>query len=366
MIVATPFIAAAAYLLAVGRRIPISAPLGALWLILIWFMTLSTHVMRGFVQDDELYFATNNEIEFLSNRFLWILLNKIVAISTDDVVMHMRVLNLFFILAIYALSLRVFKSFSPIAISLLLSYISCIGTLNVRDPAIILGMLWFLHLRGAATGSLRDQGHALRRTFWPTLFVFMLRPFQIFLMHMSGFRWYYLAIITAIIIAFLQTPIGSAYFYRSAYYVQNFDSAIEYRAKQKDLTHAKPTPFNITYWTLRFAAAPTPWNSLFRVFTDDTYEYGRFDLLIRAFHRNAYYALIFLLAYYFIKRPVLVRQTLRRYDYVIKFCVMFSIIYGLFNFGASHERIKFNLFLMVLFLVDRVRQRIQEQGAERL
>ena len=48
-------------------------------------------------------------------------------------------------------------------------------------------------------------------------------------------------------------------------------------------------------------------------------------------------------------------NTLRKNSFVIKFGFMFSIVYALFNLGASHERIKMTILILALFVVDRVR-----------
>lgn len=355
MIAAALFAGLIVYLIVTRTKLPIEAYLGLLWLIGVWAMAFVSHLTTGFVASDELYYASANVDQLLSNRALWILLNQANSLFTDDVIQAMRMVNLFFLCLLYITAVRCFRALSPLLLAFLMSYYGCIAALNLRDVAVHVGMLMFLVARGETGYGIRDQFHALYRTRYAMAFLFLLRPFQVVLLFVSGFRLHILALCFVIGIAFLQSPLGTRYFYNVAFYTQNFSEAISDRAELKELGDTRPSPRNIAYWMARFVFAPSPPSIVNRlVFQPETYPYGQIDLTFRMLNRFILYGLMLAILFHFMEAPRLVLSVMSANSYVLKFGFLFTLVYALFNFGASHERIKVTLLLLAIFLLDRI------------
>lgn len=337
------------------RQSSVAELFGYVWLAAFWLVTFSSHVIRDFVQTDENYFAYEEVAIDLSNRGLWIALNYVFSLMTNDVVTHMRILNLFFLFILYSVSVRVFRTLQPVTIAVLLSYFACVAALNLRDTLVFVALLMLL----ARIDVIMREGDIFAWTdsklVLPSILMFLLRPFQLAILLVSTLRWYYLIIAIFVVILLLQSSLGSRYFYNWSWHFQNFEQSVVDRGEGK-VDDPRPTPANIINWSARFVLAPVPWTSVERIVVDETYEYGRFDLAVRAAHRIFLYSMFVYLILKLIKQPKLFVQLFDKYSFVIKFMLIFSLIYALFNFGGSHERIKMNLFLSMLFVVDRLRE----------
>ena len=319
-----------------------------------------SHLTSGFVAKDEIFFATNEIRDLLSNRILWLLLNQVVGFFTADLINSMRVLNLGFVILLYIVAVRGFLTFHPFIIALSLSYGSCVAALNLRDPAIFLGVVLFLLKRGECGDSLAEQLRALWKCRWSVLFLFTLRPLQALLLLLAGLRLYMMMGVIVVAVVFLQSPLGARYFYNLSYHTQNFSESVSDRAESKELSSTEPTPRNIALWTARFVFAPSPDAALGRLlFHAEGYEYGSVDLALRVFSRIALYSLFMAILLYALRAPGIVHKTFREHSFVLKFGLLYSLLYAVFNFGGSHERIKFTLVLLALYMVDRIRRDIQ-------
>jgi hypothetical protein len=350
------FLGLIAYLIVARIKLRLEAYLGLLWLISIWGMTYVSHLATGFVASDEVYFSTQTVERIFSNRALWILLNQANALFTDNVIQAMRVLNLFFLCLLYITAVRSFRALSPQLLAVCMSYYACIAALNLRDVALQVGMLMFLAARGNAGHGIRDQFRVLYKTKYTVAFLFLLRPFQVLLLFLSGFRLHILALCVLIGIAFLQSPVGTRYFYNMAFYTQNFSEAISEKAELKEVSDVRPSPLNVAYWMARFVFAPSPPSIAHRLmFEPETYPYGQVDLTFRVVNRFVLYGLMLAILLHVIEAPRLVLGVMRDNSYVLKFGFLFTLVYALFNFGASHERIKVTILLLAIFLLDRIR-----------
>ena len=337
-------------------KITLTAYLGLCWLAIIWLIAYFLQLKSGYVSDDEVFFATREVDGFFSNRALWLLINQFTGLFTDNIIETMRILNFGFVILIYLIAVRTLVTFHPLVLALALSYASCVAAFNFRDLAILLGVLVFLDGRSRFDQTLSGLVQLVRKHKALLLYLVMLRPLQAILLLASGLRWYLLMGGIVLTLAFLQTPLGSAYFYNYSYYTMNFTDEVSQKAESKGLVSTEPSLKNITLWTARFVFAPSPMSVANRVISDDdSYPYGKFDLSVRALSRLSIYLLFLSLGYYFLRAPKVVMNTLRKNSFVIKFGFMFSIVYALFNLGASHERIKMTILILALFVVDRVR-----------
>lgn len=356
MIIAIPYILFIIYMVCLRRPAKPTAFIGGLWLFVIWMLTFASHIDRSYAQADELYYSLAQFNNLLQNRSLWLFFNYVVSLTIDgDPIIYMRLLNLLFLLILYVISLNAFRTFSPITLALFLSYFACVAALNLRDILVFVSLLWYIHRFGPSCGRFTEQLGGARRTIFPAIVLFLLRPLQLAILYVSGFRVYYGAAIIAIGIVFLQTPIASKYFYNYAWHVQNLSESIEMRGEDKEGVDPEATLKNVVVWTVRFLAAPLPWSSVVRLFDDEVYEYGIIDLSVRALHRFVFYGFGFYLLFLWVRDPVQTKQIVQRYSYLLKFCILFSVVYAIFNFGGSHERVKMNVFLCVMYLVDRIK-----------
>ena len=334
----------------------LAAYLGLCWLAIIWLIAYFWHLNSGYVSKDEVFFATREIDGLFSNRTLWLLINQFTGLFTDNIVETMRVLNFGFVVLIYIIAIRTFATLHPLFLAFALSYTSCVAALNFRDLAILLGVILFLEVRSRFGQSLTSLVRLVMKSRWLLLYLVLLRPLQAVLLLASGLRWYQLVGGMVLTLAFLQTPLGSKYFYNFAYYSMNFTAEVSEKADSKGLTSTEPSLKNIAYWTTRFVFAPSPMSVTKRVISaDDSYSYGNFDLFVRVINRLSIYILFMGLGYYLWRAPKVVIDTLLKNSFVLKFGFMFSVVYALFNFGASHERIKMTILVLALFLVDRVR-----------
>lgn len=340
-----------------GARLNWTAYIGLCWLTSVWLLAYFLHLNSGFISKDEVFFATK-EFEGVSlNRTLWLLINQFTGLFTENVIETMRVLNFGFVVLLYVTALRVFKTFHPLLLAFVLSYASCVAALNFRDVAIMLGLILFLDLRSNYDASLRDLVRMIIKGKWILLFLALLRPTQAVLLLASGLRWYQLLLASFLALTLLQTPIGNKYFYNFSYYTINFNEEVTEKAESKGLASTEPTLQNIAYWSARFVFAPSPISVASRVFSgSETYTYGAFDLSIRFINRLSIYGLFIGLIYYFIQAPLIFVNAVREKSFAVKFGFLFSLLYALFNFGASHERIKMTLLLVLLFILDHVRR----------
>lgn len=341
-------------------RLSTAGWLGIFWLIAVWQITYFSHLNSGFVAKDEYFFATKEIKDHLSNRALWILLNQITGLFTQEVINTMRVFNLGFVILLYIVCLRAFSTIHPFIIALAISYVSCVAALNLRDPGILLGVVLFLVKRGEVGANLADQFYAFWRCRWSIVLLCTLRPLQATLLVLAGLKLYMIAGVMVLSVVFLQSPLGSRYFFNFAYHTQNFSESISDKAESKGLSSTDPTPSNIAFWMSRFIFAPSPGSILRRfLFEPDGYSYGRVDLGVRVINRSALYCLFLAIIVYTLREPSIVLKTFRDNSFVFKFGLLFSFLYAVFNFGASHERIKMTLVVLALYMVDRIRRDIQ-------
>ncbi|GAA4226596.1 hypothetical protein GGQ68_004814 [Sagittula marina] len=354
-----------AWLLISKRQFPVEVYLGLLWLIAVWTACYTSHEVRGFFAKDELYFAEQEMVGLLSNRFLWLFINHVVgmfSLTTEQVVLNMRVFNLSVLILIYLYAVSTIRTLSPLLLAVMMSYFAAVAALNLRDPAILLGTWIFLNGRATLGHSIADQITALKAGRWGVVLVILLRPLQFAQLFISGFRLVYLAGILALALIVLQTSFGTRYFYNFAYFLNNFETVVAEKAEDKGLTSTQPTPRNIAFWTARFAFAPSPTSIAQRLLAaDPNYSYGRVDLAARAINRVALYGCFLALLFYGVRYRQITLQVLRRNAFILKFALLFSLTYAIFNFGASHERIKLNVLILVLMLVDRIRIALRDQ-----
>lgn len=338
------------------KRFAWESAAGLFWLVLVWLLTFYSHLSRDFIQTDELFFITNEHLSFIGRHALWALLNFGVAATSEYPVYEMRFLNLIVLMYFYSVAITCFNSFRPFTVAVILSYFACVAALNLRDPLIFLALLLLLRNVEPESLNLRRFPVSLKKISVPVLLFMTLRPFQLVIYLVSLLRWYVGVSVLLIGLLALQTNIVQQHFYTITWNVNNFEESVMQRGAGK-VEDPQPTPANISAWTLRFLAAPLPWTSFTRVFTEDSYEYGRFDLAVRALHRLLFWGMCLQLLIYFARSPRRVYEHLSSYSHVVKFVAMFSILYAVFNYGGSHERIKMNVFLCTLFLIDRYRCR---------
>lgn len=342
----------------VGQRTTIGVQtwLGVAWLVTVWLLTFLDHRETGFVSPDEVYFATAKIESLLSNRVLWLATNKFVALTSNDVIQTMRIFNVGFLILFYVVSTFAFRSFPPLLLAFAFSYASCVAALNIRDLAILFATVILI----VALGRAGHKIDALLAMAWKRkltiLILFLLRPLMLLTLLASGLRIRLLAVGALSVIGFLQTDYGTRSFYNYAYYAQNFDQGIADRAEEKELERTEPTVANIAFWTARFVFAPTPWSTVDRlVGSPETYSYGKVDLSFRTLNRFVLYLAMLALLYYVARYPSHVWRVLQDNSFVLKFAALFSLTYALFNFGQSHERIKFVILLLFFFVLDRIR-----------
>lgn len=347
------------YIFFTKLRFSYGAYLGVLWLIAIWMMAASSHEMRGYFAKDEMFFATTEFESIFTNRALWLLLNEFVGLFSnqpEDIIRHMRIMNLSFLVIIYLYAIHAIRTIPPLILAFIMSYFACVAALNLRDILVLYCTLMFLEKRALFGQSIRDQFATLKSARWPVVLLFLLRPLQLTQLFLSGFKMMYLAVIMLVILAFLQTSFGTRHFYNYAYFYKNFEEIISEKANDKGFTGAKPTPTNIGYWTVRFVFAPTPASATMRFVSGaDEYEYGRVDLGVRVISRFSLFSCYVAILYYLLRYPAITMKVLHNNSFILKFGLIFSLTYALFNFGASHERIKLTLLILALLLVDRVR-----------
>lgn len=355
----------ASYLLVTGRRYPLGAWLGLLWLVGLWLLVYTSHEIRGHLASDELYFATEPPGGLFSNRYLWLQINRFVSLFFDqpeEIVEHMRILNLSFLVIVYLYTVSTIRTIPPLLLAIGMSYFASVAALNLRDILILLGTLMFLNARVALGSSIRDQVTVLKRAPFACVLLILLRPLQFVQLFLSGFRLLYFGGTVLLLITLLQTPLGSQYFYSFAYTFNNFETVVAERAEDKGITGRKPTIENITFWTARFVLAPSPLSITERLLSrDPNYAAGRLDLGVRLIHRFSLFTLYIIILYYMIRYRRTTTDVLKRNNHIIKFGIIFSLTYGLFNFGLSHERVKLNLLILVLVLVDQLRLELRTQ-----
>ena len=345
------------WMLYTSVKLPLSAYLGLCWLAIVWVLAYFSGLSSGYVSPDEVFFATKSIDNFFSNRTLWLAINQLTGLFTENVIETMRVLNFGFVILIYITAVRTFITLHPLFLAFALSYASCVAAFNFRDLAILLGVILFLDHRTKYGHSLADQLRVAINSKWILSYLFLLRPIQAVLLWASGLRWYLLAGGMVLTIAFLQTQLGSTYFYNFSYYTQNFNEAVSDKAEDKGFKSTQPTPRNIAFCTARFILAPSPMSVAQRVASGGgTYSYGLFDLSVRFTSRLAIYLLFMALLYYALRVPRITFDTFRANSFALKFGMLFSVLYAVFNFGASHERIKMIILVLAIFMVDRVRR----------
>ena len=347
------------YIFIAKLRFSYGAYLGVLWLIAIWMTTASSHEMREYFAKDEMYFSTTAFESIFTNRALWLLLNEFVGLFSnqpEDIIRHMRIMNLSFLIIIYLYAIHAIRTIPPLILAFIMSYFACVAALNLRDILVLYGTWMFLEKRALFGHSIRDQFATLKSARWPVALLFLLRPLQLTQLFLSGFKMIYLAGLMLVILAFLQTSFGTRHFYNYAYFYTNFEEVISEKANDKGFIGAKPTPTNIGFWTMRFVFAPTPASNAMRFVSDaGEYEYGRFDLGVRTISRFSLYSCYVAILYYLLRYPTITLKVLHHNNFILKFGLMFSLTYALFNFGASHERIKLTILILALLLVDRIR-----------
>lgn len=343
-------------------KLPADALLGLVWLIGVWALTFASHYQTGFVSPDEIYFSTEKLDSLLQNRSLWLVINSATGLFTDDIIFEMRIFNLGFVVLLYVLAVTRLRSIPPILIAICLSYAGCVAALNLRDVAILFVALHILTALGMSSSNIRDLIATTWREKSAVLFLFMLRPQMLILLLSSALRFRILVVIILGSVAFLQSGLGTKYFYNYAYYSQNFSTAIVERAEEKEYDRTEPNLVNIAYWTARFIFAPDPISSSRRLITEpETHPYGTFDLAIRTVSRFSLYTLLVLILHRAVTAPRRTWQVLSQHAFALKFGLLFSLLYALFNFGASHERVKMVVLVLLLYLFDKLRAAFRER-----
>ncbi|QFI63991.1 hypothetical protein D0Y83_12470 [Qipengyuania flava] len=344
------------YVAAVRIRLSAEIAFGLVWLISVWLLTLLSHSETGFVSPDEIYFSTKGLDSLFANRSLWIAINTVVSLFTDNIIGQMRILNLGFLILLYGAAVLKLRSIPPLLIAICLSYAACIAALNLRDVAILLATLHILAALGKTGSRVQDVILVTWKNKISVMFLFMLRPQMGLLLLASALRLRTLAVIIFGAFLFLQSSYGTQYFYNYAYYTQNFDTAIVERAEAKEYERTEPSLINIGFWSARFVLAPDPFSSARRLLTEpETHPYGRTDLAVRTLSRFALYILFFLIAYRAVQDPKSTWRVLSEHALALKFGLLFTLLYALFNFGASHERVKMVVLLLLLYLFDQLR-----------
>lgn len=369
MLTLFPFAIIATYLLATGRKFSLGAWLGLMWLVGLWMLVYTSHQMRGYFASDELYFATEPPGEVFSNRYLWLQLNRFVGLFSEqpeEIVVHMRVLNLSFLVVMYLYTVITIRTIPPFLLAIGMSYFASVAALNLRDILILLGTLMFLNTRVELGHSIRDQLTVLKRAPFACVLLILLRPLQFVQLFLSGFRLLYIGGIVLLLLTLLQTPLGSRYFYNLAYTFNNLETVVADRAENKGITGTRPTIDNITFWTARFVLAPSPISVTERLLSrDPNYAGGRVDLGVRVIHRFSLFSCYIAIFYYILRYRRTTIGVLKRNTFIIKFAFLFSLTYGIFNFGVSHERVKLTLLILVLILVDQIRLELRTQRKAR-
>lgn len=354
------------YLTFIHFRLSIGGWIGLLWLFAIWASTFFSHMTSGFISPDEVYFTAQKVESFFANRSLWLLINSAVSAFADDTVKQMRILNLGFLVLLYISAVTTFRTIPPLILAVCLSYAACVAALNLRDVAILLGTVHLLRPLGKVGHHILDTMQLLVKEKWAVLFLFLLRPQMAVLLVASTLRIRVLFVLFTATFLFLQTESGMRYFYNYSYYTQNFSAAITTRAEEKEYERTEPSVPNIAYWTARFVFAPDPISIASRLLTQaGEYKYGTFDLAVRTINRFVLYGLMLMILYQIARAPKAALGVLSDNLFAINFGVSFSLLYALFNFGASHERIKMILVVLLLYLFDRLRVELKRPNYAR-
>lgn len=333
---------------------------GLFWLTLIWFISFLVHFDSGFVASDEVFFSTESiDIsEFKLNRSIWIAINMLVGVGTEEVILHMRCLNLLTVLLLYIYCTKEMSTINPLFLALLMSYCSVVASLNLRDNLLLFGTLLLISRLRSLDISWKGVSGYDSTLGWSALLVLGLRPLQLAFAVATQFRIIVLVPVIILSVMFLQTSYGKRYFYNYSYYSTNFATAFSDKSENINLKDANPTATNISYWSARFLFAPDPYSSVQRVFVDDDYVYGKFDLLVRAFHRVFYFSIMLWILFQCFRHRWLVVGLVRDNHSLLKFVVIYTFVYAVFNSGGSHERIKLMIYMILLLLLDYVKREL--------
>lgn len=340
-------------------RISSSSVPGLAWLFLIWAATFLSHQQSGYYASDELYYASARVDSFFLTRSGWIFLNGLISQFSSDTILWMRILNLGFLFLFFGSLVKSCKTIPPMLHAIFVSYVACIAALNLRDVAIYFFFSILLSKMQQAVNSVRGIGKIAYDNVWPFLCMLTLRPIQAMLVLLSVLRLHVIVLVVTAGLLFLQTDLGTRYFYNYAYFTQNFTEATQAKAERLMLSDGVPSLANVGFWTARFVFAPSPWSSLERlIVSPDSYEYGEVDLFIRTLSRASLYVLFIMILFRFAKSPKRAFEAIRSNSYLINFFMLFSLLYAVFNFGGSHERLKVNLLILTIFLLDRINQNL--------
>lgn len=333
--------------------------LGVFWLILVWLGSFLSYNLIEFTSSDEIYYSSASLTDNFPNRTFWIAINQVAAQFGGDAIQNMRVINIFFLIFLYVLLVKHCYSISPFLLAILMTYFASIAALNLRDLAII-AITFLCFLTYSWRTSLREFGKTVLSRPIALVVLFLLRPLQALMVVLSTFRFAVIIAIVSLGLVFLATNVGQRYFYNYSYFVQNFEDSVSERAERKGVSVDVLSLENYAFWSARFLLAPPPHSAFQRIFSDDEYIYGKTDLVLRAIHRFLYYIVLLVMLSYLIRHSKLFLKVVRKNGHVVKFVTIYTVVYAIFNFGGSHERIKLMVFVLMIYLLHLLRCEYRE------
>jgi len=123
---------------------------------------------------------------------------------------------------------------------------------------------------------------------------------------------------------------------------------IDHKIDQKGVAYDGLSWASFIEWCARFVLAPFPTSLLSRLTGGgDDYQFGGFDEIIRIYHRSVLYVLFASCFYYLIGHTKVFIGTVKKMGPIFVFLGVYVATYALFNFGGSHERIKFMFFVCI-------------------
>lgn len=335
---------------------------------IIWTVNLLNNAIRGAIAiSDELFYLENDLFYGFPSRFLWLLLNKLAQLDFGEPVLMMKLINLFFAFGFFTFLSKNLTEIPARYLAIMLVYLGILASYNFRDILII----WLtFHMLFSFENSRQSRLFFLDKsinyvTILYSLGLFLLRPIQMLTVYLSNVKFKYFVIGIAFFLAtftLLSTylkPIFYTFFWR----LENIDTFITDKIDQKGVAYTGFTIMNVFEWFMRFILAPFPPSLLQRMLggAADGYQFGVFDEIIRFLHRTFYYLVLFYISYCMISKFNVFKKVLKKHSGIILFLFMYSLTYAIFNFGGSHERIKFTVYIGILVIFNSLLRGVNEK-----
>jgi len=335
--------------------------LGYFFISTIWTTNLLFNITRGTIAiSDEFFYLEADLLHDFPARFIWLLLNHAALLDFGEPILTMKLINLFFALGFFTFLSKHLTEIKANYLAIILAYLGIIASYNFRDILIIwLTFLMLFSLENCRQSKLFFLNKSI--TF-PTILLglglTLLRPLQMLTIYLSNVKIKYLVIGLAF---FLVTFTFLSVYFKSTFYtffwrIENIDLYLTNRIEKKgfDIPDTGLTPLSLFEWLMKFVLAPIPTSLLVRMFGGASvdYQFGAFDEAIRFFHRTFYYLILtFIFCCLFSKFRVF-KRVVKQHSGIILFIFMYSLTYAIFNFGGSHERIKFTVYIGILVIFN--------------